>query len=141
MTEQKLRNISEWLASCQTRFKNMYVAELDMNGYPALTKALENYNTKGYFTVGEIQYLFNRSHPKGAIPRYNRHRGYDKIHGNLLPCPLADIIDCNVVNWRTGSNGVIQEHLMDAIKAETNWEFRIGNLRPKHMTTYSDLFR
>jgi len=135
-----LRVVAEWLASCQTRFQNMHDAELDLNGLPAIQKALKNFNEKGYFTVGEFQYLFNRSHPLGALPKYNRHRGYDKIHGNMLPCPLKDVIDANIVNWRTGSNGVIQKPLIDAISKETNWEFKLGNLRAKHMTSYSDLF-
>lgn len=134
------RPVALWLDSCLTRFKNMYAADLDKNGYPAIQKALNNFNEKGYFTVGEIQYLFNRSHPKGALPKYNRHRGYDKIHGAMLQCPLKELIDSNLVNWRTGSNGVMQQPFALAIKAETNWEWRTGNLRAQVNTAYSDLF-
>jgi len=132
--------VALWLDSCKTRFKNMYDHDLDKNGWPALEKALKNYDEKGYFTVGEIQYLFNRSHPKGAIPTYNTHRGYNLRHGDMLRCPIKDLVDTNLVNWRTGSNGVIQPALAQAIKQETKWEFRMGNLRPQVNTTYNDLF-
>jgi len=132
--------VAQWLDSCKTRFKNMYDADLDKNGWPALEKALKNYDEKGYFTVGEIQYVFNRSHPQGAIPTYNTHRGYNKRHGDLIRCPIKELVDTNLVNWRTGSNGVIQPALAQAIKTETKWEFRMGNLRPQVNTTYSDLF-
>jgi len=134
------RPVALWLDSCQTRFKNMDLAGLDKNGYPAIQKAMNNFNEKGFFTVGEIQYLFNRSHPLGALPKYNRHRGYDKIHGAMLQCPLKELIASNLVNWRTGSNGVMQAPLASAIKAETNWEWRMGNLRAQVNTAYSDLF-
>ena len=134
------RPVALWLDSCQTRFKNMYQADLDKNGYPAIQKAMNNFNEKGWFTVGEIQYLFNRSHPKGALPKYNKHRGLNKIHGEMLPCPLKELIASNLVNWRTGTNGVMQTPFAQAIRAETNWEWRQGNLRAQVNTAYSDLF-
>ena len=132
--------VAQWLDSCTTRFKNMEAAKLDEHGWPALKKALKNFNEKGYFTVGEIQYLFNRSHPMGALPKYNTHKGLNKLHGELLECPLKDLVDTNLVNWRTGQNGVMQPQFAAAIKAETKWEWRMGNLRAQHNTTFSDLF-
>jgi hypothetical protein len=135
-----LKNIALWLDSCNTRFKNMYDSKLDENGYPAITRAMKNYDSKGTFTVGEIQYLFNRSHPGGALPKYNTHRGYNKIHGEMLPCPLKDLVASGIVNWRSGQNGVMQPFLEQAIKKETSWEWRMGNLRPQTNTAYSDLF-
>jgi len=140
MTEQALKNVAQWLDSCNTRFKNMYNSNLDENGYPAITKALSNFDEKGYFTVGEIQYLFNRSHPGGALPKYNTHMNYDKLHGTMLRCPIKDLIDAGIVNWRSGQNGVMQPNFATAIKAETKWEYRMGNLRPQVNTTFSDLF-
>lgn len=134
------RAVAEWLASCQTRFKNMYDADLDENGWPALQKALKHYDDVGYFTVGEIQYLFNRSHPLGALPKYNQHKGYHRLYGDLKPCPIPDLIASGLVNWRTGQNGVIQQPFAAAIKAETRWEFRQGNLRPQQNTSFGDLF-
>ena len=132
--------VAQWLDSCSTRFKNMYDHDLDKNGWPALQKALKNFNEKGHFTVGEIQYLFNRSHPQGALPKYNKHQGLDKRHGAMLRCPIKELVDTNLVNWRTGANGVIQPQLAQAIKTETKWEWRMGNLRPQVNTTFNDLF-
>jgi hypothetical protein len=140
MTDQALKNVAQWLDSCNTRFKNMHTAGLDMNGYPAITKALSNFDDKGFFTVGEITYLFNRSHPLGALPKYNTHMKYDKLHGTMLKCPIKDLVDTNIVNWRSGQNGVMQPNFASAIKAETRWEYRMGNLRPQVNTTFDDLF-
>jgi hypothetical protein len=135
-----LKNTADWLDSCNTRFKNMYDSKLDLNGYPAITKAMANFDSKGTFTVGEIQYLFNRSHPMGALPKYNTHKGYNKIHGDMLPCPLKDLIASGIVNWRTGQNGVLQPMFEQAIKKETSWEWRMGNLRAQTNTAFNDLF-
>jgi hypothetical protein len=134
------RNVAAWIDSCQTRFKNMYDHKLDQYGYPALKKALDNFDEKKYFTVGEITYLFNRSHPLGALPDYNEHKNYHKKFGNMIQCPVKDLVATNLINWRTGQNGVMQPHFANAIKAETKWEWRNGNLRPQVNTAYSDLF-
>ena len=135
-----VKNVAAWLDSCQTRFKNMYDADLDKNGWPSLQKALKNFDERGYFTVGEIQYLWNRTHPMGLYPDYNTKRGYNKKFGNMLPCPLKALIDSNLVNWSTGKNGVIQDPLIRAIKKETSWEWRMGNLRAQQNTAFADLF-
>jgi len=133
------RNVAAWLDSCEKRFKNMYAAKLDMNGYPAFKKAMDNFDEKKYFTVGEMQYLFNRTDPRGAVPKYNTHKGYNKKFGDMLPCPVKDLVDSGLVNWRSGS-GIMQSQFADAIKEDTRWEFRMGNLRPQTNTAYSDLF-
>ena len=138
--DQNVNIVNNWLISCRDRFQNMADADLDKNGIGAITKAINNFNEKGYFSVGELQYLFNRSHPMGALPNYNTKNNYHKKFGNMLPCPLKEIIDINIIDWRSGSHGVIQPQLAAAIKAETNWEFKLGNLRPQVNTTYSDLF-
>jgi hypothetical protein len=135
-----VKNVAAWLDSCQTRFKNMYDADLDKNGWPSLQQALKNFDERGYFTVGEIQYLWNRTHPMGLYPDYNTKRGYNKKFGNMLPCPLKALIDSNLVNWSTGKNGVIQDPLIRAIKKETSWEWRMGNLRAQQNTAFADLF-
>ena len=53
--DQSVKAVANWLDSCQTRFKNMYNSNLDKNGWPAIQKAINNFNEKGYFTVGEFQ--------------------------------------------------------------------------------------
>jgi len=139
MKDQAMKNIALWLDSCSTRFKNMELAKLDMNGRPAFEKAMRDYEDKGYFTVGSIQYLFNRTDPRGALPKYNTHKGYDRKYGVMLPCPIKDLVDSNLINWRSGS-GIIQSQFADAIKEDTRGEYKMGNLRPQTNTTYSDLF-
>jgi len=118
----------------------MEAAGLDKNGWPALKKALDHFNEKGYFTVGQIVYLFNRTDARGIYPKYNTHKGYNLRHGEMLPCPIKDLVDTNLVNWRTGANGVMTQEFASAIKADTKWEFRLGNLRPQVNTTFNDLF-
>jgi len=140
MKDTDLYKVAQWLDSLQTRFKNMYYADLDKNGWPAIQKALTNFNEKGYFTVGEIQYLFSRSHPMGVFPEYNTHRGYNKKYGEMLPCPIKELVATDIVNWRSGANGVMQPNLASAIKKETKWEWRMGNLRAQHNTAFEDLF-
>jgi hypothetical protein len=138
--EQAILQVARWLDSCQTRFKNMCEAGIDTNGWPALQKALKNFDERGYFTVGEVQYLFNRSHELGALPKYNRHQGLHKKHGELMTCPVKDLVDSNLVDWTTGKNGVMQQNFAAAIRKETRWEYRMGNLRPQQNTSYNDLF-
>jgi hypothetical protein len=140
MKDTDLYKVAQWLDSCETRFKNMAKANLDTQGYPAIKKALDHFNEKGYFTVGQILYLFNRTDPRGVYPKYNRHRGYDKIHGEMLPCPIKELVATNVVNWRSGANGVMTPELAQAIKADTKWEWKLGNLRAQHNTAFEDLF-
>ena len=140
MKKTSTYRVAEWLASCERRFKNMYDADLDREGWPRLQSALKDYQLKGRFTVGQILYLWNRTDSRGAYPRYNKHRGYNRTYGEMLACPLGDLIDSNIVDWRTGANGVISQELAQAIAQDTSWQYKLGNLRPKHMTTYADLF-
>ncbi len=140
MTTQSQETVAAWLDSCYTRFENMYAADLDKNGLPAIQKALKHFKAEGHFTVGAVQYLFNRTDPRGAVPKYNTHKGYNKRYGEMLPCPIKELVDSGMVDWRSGSNGVIQQQFADAIRKDTRWEYRMGNLRPQQHTTYNDLF-
>ena len=135
-----IQNVNEWLISCYDRFENMYNADLDKNGLPAIQKAIKHFSETGQFSVGEFQYLFNRSSSLGALPKYNTHKGYDKRYGVMKECPLADIISTGLVNWPSGKNGIIQPHLANAIRTLTKWEYRMGDLRVKNNTTYADIF-
>lgn len=134
------RTIAEWLGSCQTRFENMYNANIDKDGWPNLQRALKDFDQKRKFTVGQIQYLFNRTHPKGIYADYNTHKNLHKKFGTMLPCPVKELVDANVIDWRSGQNGVMQPNFASAIKQETNWEWRNGNLRAQQHTTFDDLF-
>ena len=132
--------VAEWIFSCQNRFKRMYDAGIDKNGYPAIQKAIKHFDEHGFFTVGQVQYWFHRSHRYGAYSDYNTHKNYNKRYGEILPCPIKDLVNSGVVRWRTGQNGVIHGPFCRAIKEETLFEWRQGDLRPQHHTTFSDLF-
>jgi len=138
--EQAIKSVALWLDSCLTRFKNMHQADLDLAGYPAIQKAMANFDNRGLFSVGEIQYLFHRSHKFGKLPKYNTHKGYNKLYGEILPCPIQDLIDSGLVNWPSGQNGVIEPELVNAIQKETKWTWTNGNLRPQKNTSFNDLF-
>ena len=131
--------VCEWLLSAQTRFRNMDTAGIDKAGYPAIQSALEHLEKTGQLTVGQAQYIFNRTHPKGAVPRYNTHLGYNKKYGNMLPCSINDLVDSNLVDWASGRS-CIQPQFAQAISDETAWEWRMNNLRRKGMKPVQGLF-
>jgi hypothetical protein len=120
-----------WIQSALNRFENMYHAGLDLNGKAAIDKAIDHLHEKGKLTVGQVQYLFNRSHPKGHLSTYNTHRGYNKRYGDILVPNLKDLIDSDYVDWATGKNSVMQPALAQAIFDETDYEWRIGNIHKK----------
>ena len=132
-------NTVMWIQSALNRFENMYYAGLDMAGKPAIDLAIDHLHTKGYLTVGQLQYLFDRTHSLGKLPKYNTHRGYNKKYGDMTTCNLQDVIDSNLVDWSTGKNNVIKPNLIKAIDQETTWEYRLGNLRKK-APVMADLF-
>lgn len=138
--EQAINTVAVWIDSCLVRFKNMADAKLDLAGYPRIKQAMLNFELKGSFSVGEIQYLFNRSSPKGRLPKYNQHKHYNKLYGEILPCPIPELVQSGLVNWRSGQNGVIEPEFANAISSATNWQWQNGNLRPKQNTSYTDLF-
>ena len=131
--------VCEWLMAAQTRFRNMDTANIDKNGYPAIQEALSHLEKTGQLTVGQAQYIFNRTHPKGAVPRYNTHLGYNKKYGEMLPCSIPDLVDSNLVDWASGRS-CIQSQFAQAISDETDWEWRMNNLRRKGMKLASGLF-
>lgn len=89
----------DWILSCDSRFTNMFNAGIDLNGKPALDKAIEHFKKTKKFTPGAVQYWFDRSHKNGAMPGYNTHRGLDKIHGSISTAPVDAIILSGLVNW------------------------------------------
>ena len=131
-------NTIMWIQSALNRFENMYYANLDLNGKPAIDKAITHLYENGTMTVGAVQYLFDRSHPKGTVSKYNTHRGYNKKYGDILPCNLQDIIDSDLVDWSSAKNA-IKPNLVKAIEQETNYEYRLNRLRKK-APVIADLF-
>lgn len=131
--------VCTWLTAAHARFENMYHANLDLQGLPNINKAIEHLQDHGYLTVGQIQYLFDRTHPLGKIPNYNTHRKLNKRYGNMVQCNLNDLIDSNLVDWTTGRYNVIKPNLITAIDKETLWLWSTGNLHKKPLALV-DLF-
>ncbi len=131
-------NTIMWIQSALNRFENMYYAGLDMNGKPAIDTAITHLYETGKMTVGALQYLYDRSHPNGALPKYNTHRGYNKKYGDITPPNLQQIIDSNLVDWSSAKNA-IKPNLVKSIELETTYEYTRGNLRKKP-PVIADLF-
>jgi hypothetical protein len=131
-------NTIMWIQSAVNRFENMYYAKLDLNGKPALDKAVDHLYEQGQLTVGALQYLFDRSHPNGSQPKYNSHRGYNKKYGDIQTCNLQQVIDSGLVNWTSAKNA-IKPNLIKSIDLETDHEFYRGQLRKKP-PVMADLF-
>ena len=126
--EQAQYRVCLWLGKAYDRYKNMHAAGKDMDGLPAINKAVDSMNENKYITVGQLTYLFNRTHPLGVYPNYNTKWGYNKRYGEMMPCDLNDIIDSELVNWSTGTPG---SNLKEAIAADTPWHWNQGTLKRK----------
>ena len=129
-------NTVQWLQSISNRFDNMFYASLDLAGKPALSRAVEHLAETGKLTVGAVQYLFDRTHPQGAQPKYNKHRGYHTKYGDMTTCNLQDLIDSDLVDWTSGK---ASPKFIKAISAETNHEWSRGKLQKKPRAM-ADLF-
>jgi len=119
-----------WIQSALNRFENMYHAGLDLNGKAAIDKAIDHLYEKNQLTVGALQYLFDRSHPNGSLPRYNTHRGYNKKYGDIIACDLQQIIDSGLIDWTSAKNA-IKPNLVKSIDSDTDHEYRLNTLRKK----------
>ena len=131
--------VCEWLIAAQNRFKNMERAGIDKNGYPAIQEALEHLENSGQLTVGQVQYIWNRTDPRGAVPKYNTHLGYNKKYGEMTTINLNDLVDSNLVDWPSGRS-CIQPNFAKAISQDTDWQWRLNTLRRKPMTPVQGLF-
>tara|TARA_R110000868_G_scaffold92333_2_gene256067 strand:+ start:5201 stop:5623 length:423 start_codon:yes stop_codon:yes gene_type:complete len=123
-------NTVHWIQSALNRFDNMYLAKLDMAGKPAIDKAINHLYEHGTLTSGAVQYLFDRTHANGSVPKYNTHRGYNKKYGEMIACDLQSIIDSKLVDWTTAKHA-LKPNLIRSINLETDHEWYRGNLRKK----------
>lgn len=130
MSNTAKNNTLLWIQSALNRFENMYNAGLDLQGKPAIDIAITHLYEHGTLTVGHVQYLFDRSHHLGKLPKYNTHRGYNKKYGEIIPANLTAIIDSGLVDWTSGKNA-IKPNLIQAIEQETLWEYKSGKLHKK----------
>lgn len=131
--------VCQWLVSAQNRFKNMYDAGIDENGYPQIQKAIRHLELTGQLTVGQAQYIFNRTHESGSVNKYNTYKGYDKKYGSMLPCSIQDLIDSDLINWQSGRT-CMQPAFAKAIARETNYHWVNGALKKKKSQPIQGLF-
>jgi hypothetical protein len=131
--------VCEWLIAAQNRFKNMADAKIDPNGFPAIQEALQHLEKTGQLTVGQVQYIWNRTDSRGAVPDYNHYKGYNKKYGNMTTINLNDLIDSNLVDWQSGRS-CIQPQFVKAIAQDTDWQWKMNTLRRKPMTPVQGLF-
>jgi len=131
--------VCEWLVAAQTRFKNMDSAGIDRNGYPAIQEALQHLEKSGQLTVGQVQYIWNRTDARGAVPGYNKHLGYNKKYGEMIKINLNDLVDSDLVDWSSGRS-CIQPMFAKAIAQDTEWHWKMNTLRRKPLTAVQGLF-
>ena len=132
--------VCAWLGSAYDRFKKMREQGIDMNGLPAINIALKNLEENGKLTVGSVGYLFSRSHPEGSLKEYNKYKNYHLKYGNILECPLQDLIDSNLVDWQSGRHNVMPVDLARAIAKDTDYEWKNDQLKRKPMQVVQGLF-
>jgi len=131
--------VCQWVIAAQNRFKNMYDAGIDKNGYPAIQKAVKHMEETGKLTVGQAQYIFNRTHEAGSVNKYNKFKGYDKKYGNMLPCSIPDLIDSDLIDWSTGRTNM-QPEFAAAIARESKYHWFGGKLKRKESKPVTGLF-
>ena len=89
----------KYLESVGMRFQRMCDAGVDLKGLPAFESMLEDFVKNKWMSPSEFKYLFDRTHPKGRFPKYNKLAGGHKRYGNMLECPVKYIAETQV-NWR-----------------------------------------
>ena len=117
----------------------MAEAGIDLNGYPQIQKAIKHLEETGQLTVGQAQYIFNRTHDAGSVNKYNTYKGYDKKYGSMLPCSVADLVESGLVDWTTGRT-CMQPAFAKAIARETNYQWIAGTLKKKQSKPIEGLF-
>jgi hypothetical protein len=88
----------EYLRSIAVRFERMYLADVDTEGLGAFEKMLVHTCEHGKMSPSHFKYLFDRTHPRGSIPGYNKFQGYHRKYGSMLECPV-EFIALNKVDW------------------------------------------
>jgi len=96
MTAQQTQTIDDYFASILSRFWNMNQSGVDDVGLTRATEMVERYLTTGTITPGELDYIYNRTHPLGSLPKYNGTGA--KLYGAMKKCPV-EILVTHVVDW------------------------------------------
>lgn len=95
MTQHEKTIIDDYLASILQRFWNMKEANVDVIGITKAVKMVEGYQKTGTISPREFRYIFDRTHPLGELPKYNKT---GKKWGLMNECPV-DILIEEVVDW------------------------------------------
>lgn len=95
MTNQQKTIVDDYFASILNRFFNMKQAKIDELGLARAIEMVERYQATGTITPGEFQYIYDRTHPQGRLPKYNKT---GKKHGLMDTCPVQ-IMVTHVVDW------------------------------------------
>jgi hypothetical protein len=74
----------------------MKQAGIDELGLTIATNMVERYLTQGVITPGELEYVYNRTHELGDLPKYNKTGA--KKYGLMKKCPV-ELLVTHVVDW------------------------------------------
>jgi len=136
MTNDQRHTIEVYFESILTRFYNMEQQEVDLIGIKKATKMVEGYIKTNTITPGEFQYIYDRTHPLGKLPRYNKT---GKKFGLMLECPVALLVEF-VVDWRIPATD-FKHHLAKQHDNFWEWYSQSNNLnRPPVNPIYKKLF-
>jgi hypothetical protein len=137
MTPQQAQTVDDYFASILQRFWNMKQAGVDEIGLKKAIEMVERYQNTKTITPGEFEYVYNRTHSKGKLPKYNKT---GKKWGLMNECPV-DILVEHVVDWRIPHKHIKQQ-LADNHDLFWEW-YSDSNLlnRPRYSKIYRELFK
>jgi hypothetical protein len=136
MTNTQRQVIDDYFHSILVRFYNMELANIDLIGIKKATKMVEGYMKTNTITPGEFQYIYNRTHPLGSLPKYNKS---GKKWGLMQECPVSLLVEF-VVDWRLPATD-FKHHLAKQHPQFWEWYSNSNNLnRPPVNPIYRQLF-
>ena len=122
MTNGQRQIIDDYFASILTRFHNMKTSEVDELGLDRAIVMIEGYIAKNTITPGEFQYIYDRTHPCGRLPKYNKS---GKKHGLMKECPVEIMVEW-VIDWSI-PNHPIRSQLNENHDDFSDWYGRSPN--------------
>ena len=128
MTNQQKTTIDNYFESILQRFWNMKQAKIDEVGLTKATEMVERYLTQGTITPGELDYIYNRTHPLGTLPKYNKTGA--KKYGLMKECPI-EILVTHVVDWSI-PNHPIRTKLNNDHPDFQSWYYQSNNRTNKN---------
>jgi hypothetical protein len=137
MTAQQAQIVDDYFASILSRFYKMHQSGVDLIGIKKATEMVEGYLNTKTITPGEFEYIYDRTHQLGKLPKYNKT---GKKWGLMNSCPV-DILVEHVVDWRIPHKHIKQQ-LANNHPEFWKW-YSDSNLlnRPKRSPIYSELFK